>query len=60
MKKILLLGAIGLISLATTSCASVHTSPCIDAYRQADYTSYKAKKDIKFNINLKLKKCKTL
>jgi len=48
MKKILILGVIGIFSLTLTSCGGNHT--LCDAYRKADYTSYKAKKDIKSRV----------
>jgi len=49
MKKVILLGAIGVLALATTSCGGGGGHSC-DAYRKADYTKYKAKKDIKAKV----------
>lgn len=54
MKKIILLGALGVFAIAATSCGGGHGS--CDAYRKADYTKYKAKKDIKTKVISTLKK----
>lgn len=48
MKKVITLGALAIIALAATSCGGGgHTC---DAYRKADYTNHKAKKDIKTKV----------
>jgi len=54
MKKVIILGAIGMISIVATSCGGGGHS--CDAYRKADYTKYKAKKDIKIKSISILKK----
>jgi len=48
MKKVIILGALGIIALAATSCGGGGHS--CDAYRKADYTNHKAKKDIKTKV----------
>jgi hypothetical protein len=55
MKKVILLGTLGVFALGIVSCGGGHSC---DAYRKADYTKYKAKKDVKisFNKTIKLKK----
>lgn len=45
MKKVLMIGALGVFAIAATSCGGGGHS--CDAYRKADYSKYKAKKDIK-------------
>lgn len=47
MKKVLLVAVVGVLAIASTSCGGGGHS--CDAYRKADYTKYKAKKDIKMN-----------
>jgi len=55
MKKVILIGALGVFAIAATSCGGGHGS--CDAYRKADYSKYKAKKDIKVkNISIFNKK----
>lgn len=41
MKRILIIGALGVFVLGMTSCGAGHTC---DAYRTADYTKYKIEK----------------
>ncbi|MGV6860187.1 MAG: hypothetical protein ACWA41_00355 [Putridiphycobacter sp.] len=55
MKKVIVLGTFGVFALGIVSCGGGHSC---DAYRKADYTKYKAKKEIKMKLNktLKLKK----
>jgi hypothetical protein len=48
MKKVLLLSALGVMAIAATSCGGGGHS--CDAYRKADYTNHKAKKDIKTKV----------
>ena len=48
MKKVITLGALAMIAIAATSCGGGHGS--CDAYRKADYTNHKAKKDIKTKV----------
>ena len=56
MRKVILLGTFGVFALGIVSCGGGGHS--CDAYRKADYTKYKAKKDVKISINnpIKLKK----
>jgi len=55
MKKVILIGALGVFAIAATSCGGGHGS--CDAYRKADYSKYKAKKDMKVkNISIFNKK----
>ena len=49
MKKLILAGAVGVIGLLTVSCGGGGHS--CDAYRTADYTNYKVKKEIKINFD---------
>ncbi len=53
MRKVILLGTLGVFALGIVSCGGGH--PC-DAYRKADYTKYKAKKDLKKSINTTINK----
>jgi hypothetical protein len=48
MRKVITLSALGIIALAVTSCGGGGHS--CDAYRKADYTNHKAKKDIKTKV----------
>jgi hypothetical protein len=48
MRKVITLSALGIIALAATSCGGGGHS--CDAYRKADYTNHKAKKDIKTKV----------
>lgn len=45
MRKLILIGAVGVLAIGATSCGGGGHS--CDAYRKADYSKYKAKKDIK-------------
>lgn len=45
MKKVILIGALGVFAIAAVSCGGGGHS--CDAYRKADYSKYKVKKDIK-------------
>lgn len=56
MRKVILLGTFGVFVLGIVSCGGGGHS--CDAYRKADYSKYKAKKDVKISINktIKLKK----
>tara|TARA_B100000809_G_C15007774_1_gene483825 strand:+ start:586 stop:753 length:168 start_codon:yes stop_codon:yes gene_type:complete len=45
MRKVILIGAIGVLSIGAVSCGGGGHS--CDAYRKADYSKYKVKKDIK-------------
>ena len=45
MKKLIMIGALGVFAIAATSCGGGGHS--CDAYRKADYSKYKVKKDIK-------------
>jgi len=55
MKKVIILGAIGMISIVATSCGGGGHGGC-EAYQKADYTKYKAKKDVKIKSISILKK----
>lgn len=57
MRKVILLGTFGVFALGIVSCGGGGGHSC-DAYRKADYSKYKAKKDVKISINktIKLKK----
>ena len=48
MRKLILTGALGVVGLLTVSCGGGGHS--CDAYRSADYTQYKVKKEIKINF----------
>ena len=48
MRKLILAGAVGVVGLLTVSCGGGGHS--CDAYRTADYSKYKAKKEIKVNF----------
>ena len=45
MKKVILIGALGVFAIGAASCGGGGHS--CDAYRKADYSKYKVKKDIK-------------
>jgi hypothetical protein len=55
MRKVILAGALGVFALGVVSCGGGHTC---DAYRKADYTKYKAKKEFKLKLDktFKIKK----
>jgi hypothetical protein len=46
MNKIIMIGALGIFAIAAVSCGGGGGHSC-DAYRKADYSKYKVKKDIK-------------
>ncbi|MEX1002768.1 MAG: hypothetical protein WDZ35_11690 [Crocinitomicaceae bacterium] len=47
MKKVILGGLLGVFALGMTSCGGGHTC---DAYRQADYSKYKAEQNQKIEL----------
>lgn len=47
MKKVIIAGLLGVFAIGMTSCGGGHTC---DAYRQADYTKYKANQTQKIEM----------
>lgn len=52
MKKVILAGIAGVFVLAMTSCGGGHSC---DAYRNANYTKYKADQSKKIELNISKK-----